>query len=310
MTQGGSFTERVRQELSGAAVAPGHARHELAVLLRLVGRLHRVGTASGSHTTLEVTTRSGAAVRRVFRLLPTVTATRPQLWAREPSGVRTATTYGLVLEHGVEELTEALGLWTDEGYVPGLPPGAPPRVAARAALLTVAALSDPGREVHVEFRVPSDAVGQDLRAALGRLDVRSRLDHERERVVVKSGREVADLLDAAGAPAAAAELDERRRRRRLRNEATRLANADAANVRRTIAAAEGQLDVIERAVARVGWAGLDEQLRDLALARMVNPGASLAELGELCDPPVGKSAVHRRLHRLRELAGEGDAGSD
>ncbi|WP_432214637.1 helix-turn-helix domain-containing protein [Salmonella enterica] len=47
---------------------------------------------------------------------------------------------------------------------------------------------------------------------------------------------------------------------------------------------------------------MGEELRSLALARLVNPTASLAELGELCDPPVGKSAVHRRLRRLEQLA--------
>lgn len=299
---GGSFTERVRQELSGTPVDPAEAVPELAVLLRLTGTLHRVGTTSGSRTTLEVTTTSGAAVRRIYRLLPSVTPVRPELWVRAPAGVRTASTYGLVVTRGVEELTERAGLWTVHGHVSGLPGTPTPQVAARASLMTVAALSDPGREVHAELRVPSEAVGRDLRSACQQLGVRALLDTDRDRVVVKSGAQVARLLGAAGAPRAAGELDERRRRRHLRNEATRLANADAANLRRTIEAAESQLDDIERAVAHVGWGGLDEQLRDLALARMVNPGASLSELGQLCDPPVGKSAVHRRLRRLRDLA--------
>ena len=59
-------------------------------------------------------------------------------------------------------------------------------------------------------------------------------------------------------------------------------------------------------MAAVGWAGLGEDLRALALARLVNPTASLAELGELCDPPVGKSAVHRRMRRLQALADQTD----
>lgn len=301
MTSGGSFTERVRQELSGTVVAPTEARPELAVLLRLTSSLHRVGTPEGSRTTLEVATTSGAAVRRIYRLLPSVTAVRPQVWVREPAGVRTGTTYGLVVTRDVQELTERLGLWTAHGHVAGLPGTPPPHVAVRAALMTVAALSDPGRDVHVELRVPTEAVGRQLRTAFRDLGVRALLDADRDRVVIKSGAQVARLLEATGARGAAAELDERRRRRHLRNEATRLANADAANVQRTIEAATGQLADIERAVARVGWAGLDAQLRDLALARMVNPGASLAELGQLCDPPVGKSAVHRRLRRLQEL---------
>lgn len=298
----GSFTERVRQELAGAATGAGEDVQELAVLLRLAGRFHRVGTADGSRTTLEVATPSGAVVRRVFRLLPSVTSTRPQLWVRAPAGVRTATTYGLLLDEQVDTVAARLGLTDAAGRpVAGLP-SAPPAVTARAALLTVAALSDPGRAVHVEFRVPSSPVGEALAAALVALGTPVHVDDRRERLVMKAGGAVRDLLAAAGAPGAAEELDERRRRRRLRNDATRLANADAANLRRTIEAAQAQLATVEAAVAKVGWSGLGEDLRSLALARLVNPTASLAELGELCDPPIGKSAVHRRMRRLAELA--------
>lgn len=303
MTTSGSFTERVRQELSRAPADGADPAGELAILLRLAGRFHRVGSATGSRTTLELASPSGAVVRRAFALLPGTGAVRPQLWVREPGGVRTTTTYGLVLDEGVDELADRLGLLDDAGRpVRGLPGPVAPAIVVRAALLTVAAVSAPGRPVHLEFRVPSRTVGDDLVDAVGQATAGAHLADSRDRVVVKSGPAVSALLSAAGAPQAAAEFDERRHRRRLRNDATRLANADAANLRRTIEAAQQQLDLVERAVAAVGWAGLGEELRDLALARLVNPTASLAELGALCDPPVGKSAVHRRMRRLAELA--------
>lgn len=307
MSQGGSFTERVRQELSRATVDDADVGAELAVLLRLAGRFHRVGTATGSRTTLEVASPSGAVVRRVFGLLPRLHDVRPQLWVREPSGVRTSTTYGLVLEEHVDALADRLALVDAAGRpVPGLPGHPPASVAARAALLTVAALSDPGRAVHAELRFPSGRVAEDLAAALRALEVHPHVDEVRDRLVLKSSDGLVALLEAAGAPRAAAEFVERRRRRRLRNDATRLANADGANLRRTIEAAQTQLDMVERAVAAVGWSGLGEDLRSLALVRLVNPTASLAELGQLCDPPIGKSAVHRRMRRLAELADQMD----
>jgi cell division protein WhiA len=132
--------------------------------------------------------------------------------------------------------------------------------------------------------------------------VASHHDTDRERLVVKSGAAVSALLRHAGAVRAADEFDDRRDRRELRNRATRLSNADAANVRRSVEAAQDQLQDIERAVARVGWAGLGEDLRALALTRLVNPEASLAELAALCDPPASKSAVHRRMARIAAIA--------
>ena len=40
----------------------------------------------------------------------------------------------------------------------------------------------------------------------------------------------------------------------------------------------------------------------MAEGRLENPDVPLKELGELLDPPVGKSGVNHRLRRLGELA--------
>jgi cell division protein WhiA len=127
-------------------------------------------------------------------------------------------------------------------------------------------------------------------------------------VICKSGATIGRLLLAVGAADAAAVWEERRTRRRLRNDANRLANADAANLRRTIDAAAAQVAAVERVVEELGWTALEEDLRAVALARLANPAASLSELGELVDPPIGKSAVHRRLRRLEALAPRRDEG--
>ena len=43
-------------------------------------------------------------------------------------------------------------------------------------------------------------------------------------------------------------------------------------------------------------------LRETARLRVENPDLSLQELGEMMDPPVGKSGVNHRLRRLMEIA--------
>jgi cell division protein WhiA len=300
----GAFTEQVRQELSLVRVPDElRAADELAVLLRLAGAFHRTGTPDGMVTTLEITSRSGAVVRRAFALLQRVTGVRMELWVRAPAGVRQTATYGATIAR-VDELATELGLLDARGRPhPGLPPGGKrsPDDALRAAVLAGGSFSSPGRPVHVEFAVPGRQVGEELRQLLyervgaGTLDVR-------DRVVLKSGDAVARLLEVSGAHGALGLWNDRRDRSRLRNEATRLANADAANLRRSIAAAGDQVDAVERAITRLGWDALGDDLRTVALARLANPTATLAELGQLCDPPVGKSAVHRRLQRLAELA--------
>ena len=41
---------------------------------------------------------------------------------------------------------------------------------------------------------------------------------------------------------------------------------------------------------------------EAAQVRLENPDATLKELGEALDPPVGKSGINHRLRRLSEMA--------
>ena len=47
-----------------------------------------------------------------------------------------------------------------------------------------------------------------------------------------------------------------------------------------------------------------KQLRQAAEIRLEYPELNLKELGEMLDPPVGKSGINHRLRKLQELAEE------
>ena len=53
---------------------------------------------------------------------------------------------------------------------------------------------------------------------------------------------------------------------------------------------------------RTGFEGLPDNLRQIAQLRLARPEATLKELGEALDPPVGKSGVNHRLRKLSNMA--------
>lgn len=305
----GSFTEAVKQELARTALpapaAGGTA--ELAWTLRCGGALVRSGAPLRSSLVLETT--SGAAARRAFALLHDGHGRRPALQVRAAGGVRRRTTFALRVEDDADTLARELGL-LDRSGLPATPraDGPHPDAAVRGALLAAGSVTDPGREPHLEIACHdggSAAVLATIAAQVvaGRFTVVD-ADGRRPRVVVKSGATIAALLARLGAGVAATRWSEHRDRRRLRADATRLANADGANLARSVRAAARQVEAVERLVAAHGWDGLEEELRGLALARLTSPEASLAELGLLTDPPLSRTTVHRRLARLVEQAAE------
>jgi cell division protein WhiA len=305
-----SFTDEVKQELAGRPVDDGDdGRAELASLLRFGGALIVTGGDRGIDVDLE--TVSGATARRTYTLLQRHAPVAPELRVRAPGGVQRRRVYGVRVEAVGDQVARSLGLIDDDGRP--LPPvaaaGATAVATLRGAFLAAGSISSPDRPPHLEIVAHRRDAAEALATTAGQLTdgtitVVDGDAGERARVVVKSGATIADLLAALGATGAFLRWEERRVRRQVRSEATRLANADAANLRRTVDAASGQVAAVEKVLAALGWDELDEDLRGVALARLVSPEASIAELGQLTDPPLSKSAVHRRLRRLEALAAE------
>lgn len=297
-----SLTREMREELARRAAPPGAAgRAELAATLRYGGAWVRRGAAAPAW---ELESRVAAVVRRTRAALASDAGARTTLSVHHAGGLSADVRYRLRVE-GSAALA-ALGL-IDAAGAP-LPGGvaAPPRTVAlgmlRGALMAAGSLSAAGRRPHLEIGAPGPVAAEDLLGALAVCDVPgagASVHGEGYRVVLKSGARIADLLAITGAHGTFLAFDDGRLRRQLRGEATRAANADRANVGRAVAASARDVAAIERLLGEVGSEGLPEPLREVALARLANPGASLADLAALLAMP--KATLHRRLARLTAL---------
>ncbi len=90
----------------------------------------------------------------------------------------------------------------------------------------------------------------------------------------------------------------------MSNDVNRKVNCETANLNKTIEAAVKQIKDIELIRDTVGLDSLSDSLMQVALLRLENPDMSLQGLGELLDPPVGKSGVNHRLRKIGEKADE------
>lgn len=299
----------VRQELANLALPNlSVAVVELGVLVRMGGVWQRSGGMSAT-TTVMVSSPVGAVVRRTRRLCDRVGLLAPTLQMRRPGGVRTTTTWAARL---AADSLGPLGVVTPTGTPRIQLPdwSAAPGAALRAILLVATSVSAPHSAAHLEVTLPSNVLAGDVTALFATIDVRLHHDPDRQRLVAKSGDAIVTTLAHAGAVGAAEEHAEQQRRRGDRSAAVAMANADQANLRRVVAAASGQIEDLRRLRAAAGWTHVPSHLKEAALTRLATPSATLAEIGQLCDPPVGKSTVHRRMAQLRDLAARLDEDSD
>lgn len=90
--------------------------------------------------------------------------------------------------------------------------------------------------------------------------------------------------------------------RSLHESVLRATNCDHSNMLRQLSAAQRQISALQYLEARSLLAALPPALRETAELRLKNPDASLEQLGEMLDPPLGKSGVNHRLRKIMQYA--------
>jgi DNA-binding protein WhiA len=90
----------------------------------------------------------------------------------------------------------------------------------------------------------------------------------------------------------------------VRNSINRRVNCDTANLSKMVNASIEQIHAIKKLYASGAYEKLSDKLKMTAELRLKNPQASLAELAEMCDPPVTKSCLNHRLRKLQALSGK------
>jgi hypothetical protein len=299
-----SLSEDLRDEL--AAIAPVRRCCRLAELSAL---FHSAGSwhlRAHGELAVHLDLGSSPAARRAFALLRDL-GVESEIRTYRRRAFERATRYQLhvtVVGRAAEVLAEA-GVVSARRAPLARPPK---RVVGRSccrgsylrgALLGGGSLSGP-RGAQLELRatgMDGAALLEDLAAREGiRLRTRQRRAHAI--AYARSGETIADLLAVAGASETALRLDEHAVVAATSAEANRLANADEANVRRTVRAARAQLEAIDA----LELDSLPRRLREIAVLRSRHPSLSLAELAAKCRPPITKAAAHHRMAVLRERA--------
>lgn len=116
-------------------------------------------------------------------------------------------------------------------------------------------------------------------------------------VYIKSREDICNLLALVEASKALYELNNEIVLRELRSSANRRANCDSGNIAKQVTAAKEQVETIKN----LNLDKFDIKLREVASARLENPGASYEELAENLN--ISKSCL---AHRMRKLLAKTD----
>jgi len=179
----------------------------------------------------------------------------------------------------------------------------------RGVFLGAGTMTNPEREYLFEINCASRTMASDVKKLINSfVDIHAKLTERKGRYItyVKDSGQILDILAIMGAHSMYFSYENVRLTKEIRNEANRRSNCDQANIDKTVAAAEKQIISIQSIQKRAGLDSLSDKLREVAEIRLAHPDASLAELGDMMDPPLKKSGVNSRLKRIEQIARKGN----
>ncbi|MBR1737905.1 MAG: DNA-binding protein WhiA [Firmicutes bacterium] len=178
------------------------------------------------------------------------------------------------------------------------------RAYIRGAFICRGSINDPEKNYHLEYVTYKREQAEELKKLINFfIDDAKVIERKKQFVVyIKDGEQIVDMLNVMNAHKALMELENVRIVKDVRNNVNRIVNCETANLNKTVSASVRQREAIEYIRSRVGLDELTPQLKEIAVIRLENPDMSLKELGEMLEPPVGKSGVNHRLKKIINIA--------
>ena len=178
------------------------------------------------------------------------------------------------------------------------------RAYLRGAFLAAGSVSDPNRSYHFEIACRDEKQAETLAEIMDSFDISLKTIIRKNHPVVylKEGSLIVEALNVMEAHVALMDFENSRILKDMRNSLNRRVNCETANIGKTVTAAVKQTDDIQAVMRMPEYKSLSYGIKQIADLRLKYPDASLKELGEMCDPPIGKSGVNHRLRKLSLLA--------
>lgn len=292
---------------------------ELAASICLSGT---AGLSLGGGYITRLTTENAAFARRVYSIIKKTCSINPEVTIRRSKKLKKHISYILIItpSAGSSRMLEQAGISVipggndrnnDAGLHPVLVYGKSSlkkqccrKAFLRGAFLASGSISDPEKAYHLEMISHTREQALYLTGLLESFGLHSKIITRKGNFVVyiKEGESIVDFLNIAGAHNALMRLENVRILKDMRNSVNRIVNCETANLGKTVNASLRQVENIRYIAENIGFDKLPPSLREIAELRLEYTHASLAELGQILSPPLGKSGVNHRFRKLDLVA--------
>ena len=306
-----SFSLEIKEELETRIDTAKHCQiAEFAAIMAFCGKVRR---RTGGLMGLELTTENEVVRRKVVELAIKAFSASEESFEVEYEGKNNRIINIFINDEKLIAKILMAIKWCDDNFTVVEPVFVNHRIIQkecckrafiRGAFLAAGSISNPNKSYHYEIvcEYEEDAVQMQELLKFFNLDAKI-IQRKRNYVTyIKEGNNITDVLNIMGAFVSQMKLYNVMILKGMRNDVNRKVNCETANLNKTIEAAVKQIRDIEYVRDTVGLESLSDGLREVAEIRLKNPDMKLKDIGELLNPPVGKSGVNHRLRKISELA--------
>ena len=306
-----SFSLEIKEELETRIDTAKHCQiAEFAAIMAFCGKVRR---RTGGLMGLELTTENEVVRRKVVELAIKAFSASEESFEVEYEGKNNRIINIFINDEKLIAKILMAIKWCDDNFTVVEPVFVNHRIIQkecckrafiRGAFLAAGSISDPNKSYHYEIvcEYEEDAVQMQELLKFFNLDAKIIQRNRNYVTYIKEGNNITDVLNIMGAFVSQMKLYNVMILKGMRNDVNRKVNCETANLNKTIEAAVKQIRDIEYVRDTVGLESLSDGLREVAEIRLKNPDMKLKDIGELLNPPVGKSGVNHRLRKISELA--------
>jgi len=310
-----SFSSVVKNELCRMELSENCCLlAELSAVIRVGSQTRVVSENEGN---IKIVTENAAFALRIFSAFKKLFDVQPEISIRKSDKFKKHISYILVITSSMKavDILVKLGII---GFYNGKPveealfdkekgilkKNCCRRSFLRGAFLSGGSVSDPEKTYHLEITARSEDSADQICDLASKFKLNAKFIERKGNFVmyIKEGENIVDFLNIIGAHSALLELENVRILKGMRNDVNRLVNCETANLEKTVKASVRQIENIRYIRDNMGFDSLPESLSDMAELRLKYSDANLKELGEMLNPPVGKSGVNHRLRKLDAIA--------
>lgn len=285
---------------------------EVAGFIRMCGTIQLSGQRKLS---LKLITENPAAARKIIKLLKMYFDIHIDLVISQSKMLKKHHYYELIITHDMkaDNILRKIGIlverdgWYDIDYsIPEkiIKKRCCKRAYLRGAFLGSGSVTDPGKAYHLEIVTNNSMLSEDIKSLLNYFNLNAKIVTRKKNFVIylKEGEQIVDFLNIIGAYNTLMDLENIRIVKEMRNKVNRLVNCETANLNKIVDTSVRQMSNIQYIEETRGLKILPSKLREIAELRLEHSEASLQELGEMLNPPVGKSGVNHRMKKIEEIA--------